>query len=122
MTGSQLKVLYFPNYHLLELKTLNLENNSITIVDEESFKALLQSNISIKLSGNNMKHIPSFVSKVSLKANLWLAENPFECNCDMMWMRDWLQNASHVMDKEKIKCGAGRFKGEKMSASKRAST
>ncbi len=113
MTGNNLEMFYLPynKSDILYLKTMDLVNNSIRGFDEASFKALLLSGISLKLSGNNLKEIPAKIADFNLTADIWLGRNPYECHCDMMWMRDWLQNASHVMDRDEIKCGPGKYQG-----------
>ncbi len=116
MNGNNLHNLHITNKNLLELKLLDLENTSLRSIDEASFNDCLQNNISLKLSNNNLQHVPPITAAGAFKANIWLSGNPFECNCDMMWMRDWLQNASNVMDKEQIKCGPGRYQGEPNAA------
>ena len=44
--------------------------------------------------------------------NLWLSNNPYECNCDMLWMKDWLVDTGNVMDKENVTCSGNGIKGE----------
>ncbi len=114
MTGNHLTKFSFmtDRSDLYHLKTLNLENNLISTVDEVSLKVLLLSGVSVKLTGNKLKEIPPVLANTSLTADIWLAGNPYECNCDMMQMKDWLQNASHVIDKHEIKCGSGHYQGE----------
>ncbi len=113
MTGNNLQNLNLPNNSstLLGLRKLNLENNSIKHIHEGSFRALLLSGVSVSLSGNSLTQVPPLLANTNLTADIWLSQNPYECHCDMMWMRDWLQNVSHVMDKDQIKCGPGRYQG-----------
>ncbi len=119
MTGNNLEMFYLPynKSDILYLKTLDLSNNSIRDFDEASFKASLLSGISLKLSGNNLKEIPAKIVDFNLTAHIWLGKNPYECNCNMMWMRDWLQNVSHVMDRDEIKCGPGKYQGMETACS-----
>ncbi len=112
MTGNNLNRMDFPNQNLSTIKMLDLDNNSIRSFDEESLEALLLSNISVKLSDNKIRQIPQILGTTDLHGKIWLAGNPYECNCDMMWMRDWLQNATNVMDRDHITCGPGRYEGK----------
>ncbi len=113
MTGNHvINILFSKNRSdLSDLKTLNLENNSVRKIDEASFKALLLCGISVKLSGNHIRQVPPMLANINYTADIWLGRNPYECNCDTMWMRDWLLNATNVMDKEKIVCASGKWKG-----------
>ena len=48
---------------------------------------------------------------------IWLSGNRFDCNCDMLWMADWLANTTSpsgghlVKDYKKVICRTGPYKG-----------
>ncbi len=112
MTGNNLENLICPKRcALLGLTKLSLENNSVRTIDETFLKVLLVNGVSVNLSGNKINQVPLVLASTQLNGSIWLGHNPYECHCDMMWMQDWLLNATNVMDKALIKCGAGNYEG-----------
>ncbi len=113
MTGNNIKELQCADpCPYREVKHFDFQGNKIDIVKDIFYEELFPSANSVKLSNNNLKHVSQLIQKVGKKVKLWLGNNPFECNCDMMWMRDWLQNATNVQDKNNITCRPGKWKGK----------
>ncbi len=100
------------NKELIQIKKYSLKMGNIRHVSNQAWNVLLENADIVNLSCNQMTSISHLLTTNSFKAQLWLGNNPYECNCDMMWMRDWLQNATNVMDKETITCASGKFKGK----------
>ena len=90
--------------------TLDLSFNQIEFISKEVWEFLLENIQSLNLQVNNVTNIPQTVTSSKI-SNMWLSGNPFECNCDMMWMTDWLINATNVIDKDKVVCGPGKWRG-----------
>ena len=67
---------------------------------------------SLDITGNNLKEIPKIISKENITNKLWISNNPYECNCDMLWMKDWLIDTENVVDKNKVKCSRSKEKGK----------
>ena len=67
---------------------------------------------SLDLRRNKLKNLPKSISKANKTNKLWISNNPYECNCDMLWMKDWLVGAKNVKDKENVMCSAGKGKGK----------
>ncbi len=111
MVGNHLTTIKPVPQSFLELKTIDLQRSNISEISAQALEALLLHSHNLKLSGNQLHHMSSVLSK-SNQTNLWLSKNPFECGCDMMWMRDWLLNATNVKDKENITCAAGKWNGK----------
>ena len=49
---------------------------------------------------------------------IWLSDNPYYCNCEMIWMKEWLNNlttssGNHVIiDYKTLRCHSGMMKGK----------
>ncbi len=117
MTGNYIKELECadPNPYR-QVKQFDFHGNKIHKINDKVYEEIFPSANSVKLSNNNLKHVSPLIQKVEMNAKLWLGNNPFECNCDMMWMRDWLQNATNVLDRENITCGPEKWKGKQHHA------
>ncbi len=68
----------------------------------------------LDLSKNKLKSIsPSFKASHHHLEKLWLAGNPIQCSCDMIWLIDWIGNATThtgdklVQDYKDVICGPG---------------
>ena len=92
----------------------NIDMNACRIksIGEDALNTLLTNNTKyLDIRNNQLKNLPSQITAASDMTQLWISGNPYECNCDMIWMRDWLVEATNVMDKENIKCVTGTLKG-----------
>ncbi len=112
MIHNNIEQLEFVDTNLVDVKTLNMQDSNITHITDKAMKTLVVNRKTVKLNGNKLKNIPRSILSASLSTNLSLGDNPYECNCDMMWMRDWLLNATNVIDREHIKCASGQWKGQ----------
>ena len=61
------------------------------------------------LDGNRCIRVIPRQNKTS---KLWISDNPYECNCDMLWMKDWLMDNENVMDKKNVTCSGSKVKGK----------
>ncbi len=111
VNGNNLGVLETLNDNLTHVNVFNLERSDISYVTEEAMKMFLSKANVLSLAHNKMKSSPRSVAENKTQTQLWLGDNPYDCNCHMMWMRDWLLNATNVMDKDNFKCAAGKYKG-----------
>ncbi len=112
MDGNNLDNLWKIRADFRDMKIIDLKQSNIHQISVEAFKVLCSKAKMLKLSGNNIKQLPSFLRTTNNETQLWLSNNPYECNCDMMWMSDWLQNATNVMDRDSITCGTGKWNGK----------
>ncbi len=111
MTGNDINKLESVDTSPVKIIKFDLQESNIHHIGDKAMKNLLSGTDSLKLSKNRIKQLPSFLSIAKYKTKLWLSDNPYECNCDMLWMKDWLLNASNVMDAENITCGSEHWKG-----------
>ncbi len=112
MTGNNLQTLQNVDPSLRTLNKFSLQNSNIRFISDEALTIFTFKTDELNLSGNKLKQVSRKLHGTLNGTKLWLADNPFECNCDMMWMADWLQNASNVIDRYKIQCADGKWKGE----------
>ena len=66
----------------------------------------------LNLVNNNLEILPRSIMDANNDTRMWLSNNSYDCNCDMMWIRDWLVKATNVMDKEQIVCTKGKMIGD----------
>ncbi len=109
MTGSNLITLDVVASVLAQVKRFVFRRCNIKHISQTALQVLLLHADIIDISENQMTELSENI--MNMKAQLWVGNNPYDCNCDMIWMRDWLQNATNVMDKENITCGPGKWKG-----------
>ena len=76
-------------------------------------KVIIKSVKYLDIRGNYLKEIPRMITKSNNISELWISDNPYECNCDMLWIKDWLINATNVEDKDNITCLHNKVKGER---------
>ncbi len=114
MSGNHLDKLEITFEKLLQVRRFDFQKNNIRYIDDNSLKNLPHWANTLDLRSNKLTRLSTLFQTQMLKTKLWLSNNPFDCNCDMVWMTDWLQNATNIMDKENITCGAGKWKGRKL--------
>ena len=94
-----------------EVTRYNLANSNITIITDDVMNSMLKKSEYLWISNNKLTTLPRSITKADNKTELWISNNPYECNCDMMWMRDWLVRATNAFDKGNGTCGTGKMKG-----------
>ena len=90
---------------------LNLSSSDISDIDETVMETIIHVK-SLDIRGNNLKEIPEIFAKSNKTNKLWISDNPYECNCDMLWMKDWLMDKENVVDKNDVKCLRSKEKGK----------
>ncbi len=69
----------------------------------------------LNLTNNAIKYLPETIQELNQVQEMWLAGNPFHCDCKMSWMILWLSNSSRhnlVKDITDMRCYNGsKFKG-----------
>ncbi|XP_019613698.1 PREDICTED: slit homolog 1 protein-like [Branchiostoma belcheri] len=81
---------------LVKLQLLDLSFNDLGQVDTKSFSGIEKSSLmSLSLSGNRMNTVaPSAFSQMPKLTNLTMDQNPWNCGCDLLPLREWLENAT----------------------------
>ena len=90
---------------------LDLRNSRVSHITDSAMRSILNKLKTFYLSNNVLKNLLSSIRETNNNTKLWISNNSYDCNCDMMWMRDWLVKATNVMDKEEIVCASGKMIG-----------
>ncbi|XP_041066833.1 nyctalopin, partial [Carcharodon carcharias] len=81
-----------------ELEVLYLDRNTISYIEEGAFENLT-SLISLHLNSNNLTSLPlSVFQPVYFIGRLYVFRNPWECDCKMEWLKEWMENYKLVRD------------------------
>ena len=88
----------------------------------DAFVNTLVSSRKIKLldiKNSQLSHISKTFEDFKFIQEIWLSGNPFHCDCEMIWMMQWLNNSSKsasqqhvVMDYKEMKCHTGMMTGK----------
>ncbi len=112
MSGNNIGELQTVDEGLVNVTTINLQATNITQITDQAMKTLVLNRETVRLNGNMLQQVPSLLQALKFQTTIWLSNNPFVCDCDMMWMRDWLLNATNVGDRDNITCYSGKWKGQ----------
>ena len=94
------------------LSYIDLSNSNVSSITGSVMRSLLTKLKTLNLVNNNLEILPRSIMEANNDTGIWLSNNSYDCNCDMMWMRDWLVKATNVMDKEGIVCTKGKMIGD----------
>eukprot|EP00057_Strongylocentrotus_purpuratus_P009392 XP_011663866.1 PREDICTED: slit homolog 2 protein-like [Strongylocentrotus purpuratus] len=90
-----------------QIKSINFDGNRIAYLEELIFSnnwkltnLSLANNRLTRLSQGTFKPIFSSISSLDLSMN------PINCNCDLKWLIDWLNEPIRLIDKEKTICSS----------------
>ena len=96
-----LQTSFFPYLTKLDISGNSLDNIS-NIFD---IFTCCSSRLSfLDISCNNLTMLPTIFQNISSLKNLRISENPLECNCENMWMKDWLNNSDIIENSINITC------------------
>ena len=112
LTDNNLGELFEPKAYLKEVSHINISSSKITRVSTNITELMTEGKTYFNLRNNSLRNLPEVITNTRNTTELWIAENPYECNCDMIWMRDWLVQATNVMDKENAICASGDMIGK----------
>ncbi|XP_047921912.1 nyctalopin isoform X2 [Anser cygnoides] len=83
---------------LVELEVLYLDRNRINYIEEGAFENLT-SLVSLHLNSNNLTTLPfSVFQPVYFLGRLYLFRNPWECDCRIEWLKEWMESYGLVRD------------------------
>ena len=99
---------------------LDVSLNEITDICGDFIEAI-HNNRSIKwlnLAGNQITKLNEQIKSLDHLEKIWLAGNPFHCDCSMTWMIQWLNNFTRpsgehvIVDYHNVRCAGNSMKGE----------
>uniref|UniRef100_A0A3Q2Y9C8 Nyctalopin n=1 Tax=Hippocampus comes TaxID=109280 RepID=A0A3Q2Y9C8_HIPCM len=83
---------------LVELEILYLDRNQLVYIEEGTFENLT-SLITLHLNSNNLSTLPFPVFQpIYFLGRLYLFRNPWECDCSLEWLKEWMENYNLVRD------------------------
>lgn len=99
--------------------TIILTGSSVTKIDDQSLQEIqrIPTVHSLKFTNTKIRSISRKIQNLPQIDEIWLAENPFVCDCSMTWMIPWLNRLTKsnktniVRDFKELRCGSGRYKG-----------
>ena len=112
LSGNSLGSLNKAPDYLGNITLLDFSTSEITEIDEAVMEIIVKSVKHLDIRGNNLKNLPQIVKNVAAENKLWISANPYECNCDILWMKDWLTDNENVMDNKNVTCSGSNVKGE----------
>ncbi|KAL2081347.1 hypothetical protein ACEWY4_023200 [Coilia grayii] len=83
---------------LVELEVLYLDRNRLLYIEEGAFENLT-SLITLHLNTNNLTILPlPTFQPIYLIGHLYLFRNPWDCDCNLEWLKEWMENYNLVRD------------------------
>ncbi|XP_061580356.1 nyctalopin [Cololabis saira] len=83
---------------LVELEVLYLDRNQLLNIEEGTFENLT-SLMTLHLNGNNLTTLPfSVFQPVYFLGHLYVFRNPWECDCSLEWLKQWMESYKLVRD------------------------
>ena len=74
-------------------------------------KIMIRGVKSLDITRNNLLSLPQTIGNVNGTIRLRISNNPYECTCDTLWMKNWLMNTKNVVDKDNVTCSTSEVKG-----------
>ena len=111
LSGNNLGSLNKAPDYLENITLLNLSSSKITEIDAKTTAVMIKYVRHLDIRRNNLRDLPQTMKTTNVTNELYISENPYECNCDNLWMKDWLTNASYVIDRDNVTCSNGNLKG-----------
>ena len=112
LSGNNLGSLNEAPDYLKNISLLDISSSKIEEIDETVMEVIMHNVKSLDIRSNKLKTLPKSITKRNETNKLWISDNPYECNCDMIWMKDWLMDTTSVLDKENVTCSGSKVKGE----------
>ena len=92
LSKNRIKILDGNQEYIKTIFGIILSNNTISDIKDELLERLENGKIEVlDLRNNFLKTLPHKITMLSTLKDIWLSNNPFLCNCDMLWMKDWME-------------------------------
>ena len=112
LSGNSLGSLTEAPDYLNNITVLNLSSSNIQYIEEKVIKVISKSVMRVDIRGNKLKTLPRAITSMIGSTKLWISDNPYECSCDTLWMKDWLIDTKNVQDKYNVVCSTGKMKSK----------
>ena len=107
--------------NLDDIQHFDLENSGVFNITDDFFSKItaLKKTSFLNLANNNLKYFPKTLTGTNF-SEVYLAGNPIDCNCDMLWFADWLNTTDPqsgrriVKDYDRILCTGGKWNGSEI--------
>ena len=100
------------------IRHFDLQNSSVHQIEDDFFSKIktMKKPVFLNLANNGLKAFPLTLNGTSF-SKVYLAGNPIDCNCQMLWFAHWLNTTHHqsgkriVKDYQKVICAGGKWDG-----------
>ena len=98
------------------IQHFEFQNSSIRKIAKDFFSNIKVKKTYLNLANNNLKSFPKTLNETHF-SEVYLAGNPIDCNCDMLWFAHWLNTTEPqsqnriVKDYKLVLCAGGRWNG-----------
>ena len=98
------------------IQHFDLQNSRVWEIAHDFFSNLqsIKKTTLLNLANNDLKTLPKSLNGTNF-SQVYLAGNPIECNCDMLWFADWLNTTDPqsqnriVKDYRQVLCVGGEW-------------
>lgn len=104
--------------HFPSLKRVVLHNSRVHSFCPQFLDTLSKMHLEVlDLSGNNLTKLPRKFEDIHFANSIFLSNNNFTCDCDIIWMIDWFNNFTTskgeriVKDFKEVRCHTGQKVG-----------
>ena len=93
VSDNRLNLLCGHHPYLKKIQSFFLTNNNISEICDNTLNTLKHGKLEIlEQSHNQLSGLPRLIQNVTSLRQIWLLDNPFKCDCDMLWMKNWMEN------------------------------
>ena len=116
------KYNHIPNLQWSEnldtIQHFDLQNSGVRYITDNFFSKIKSINKTkyLNLVNNHLKAFPTSLGRTNI-SQVYLAGNPVDCNCEMLWFANWLNTTDPqsqnriVKDYDQILCMGGKWNG-----------
>lgn len=96
-----------------DISLINFANNILSSICDDTVKALTISDVkTLDLRNNRLQTLPQKIQNLVNLTEMWLSGNPFQCDCNMLWMKTWMDKFNNsgervVRDYMQVRCKNG---------------
>ena len=104
--------------NLKDIQHFDLQNSGVLQITDDFFSQIKTTKkaVYLDLANNDLKSFPQSLNGTSF-SQVYLAGNPIDCNCQMLWFAEWLNTTNPltkrriVVDYEQVLCVGGKWDG-----------